>query len=69
MADDVYRTRSLGAAAEGIPDQYADGKAARVWQVYIGDKNLRTKHYRDFLVGLLREKGCKTVLDVACGQG
>ncbi|KAF4526034.1 hypothetical protein B566_EDAN000827, partial [Ephemera danica] len=69
MADGVYRTRSLGAAAEGIPDQYADGKAARVWQVYIGDKNLRTKHYRDFLVGLLREKGCKTVLDVACGQG
>jgi len=68
-ADSVFRTRSLGTAAEGVRDQYADGKAARVWQVYIGDKNSRTQHYKDFLVGLLRKKGCKRILDVACGQG
>ncbi|CAB3370121.1 Hypothetical predicted protein [Cloeon dipterum] len=69
MVDSVFRTRSLGAAAEGVRDQYADGKAAKVWQVYIGDKNSRTQHYKDFLVGLLRKKGCKRILDVACGQG
>ncbi|XP_071441892.1 glycine N-methyltransferase [Hetaerina americana] len=69
MVDSVFRTRSLGAPAEGVKDQYADGKAAKVWTVYVGDKKSRTKHYRDFLVGLLREKGCKSILDVACGTG
>ena len=38
MVDSVYRTRSLGVAAEGLPDQYADGKAAKVWELYIGHK-------------------------------
>jgi hypothetical protein len=69
MVDCVFRTRSLGTAAEGVRDQYADGKAARVWEVFIGDKNSRTQHYQQFLVGLLRAKGCRTVLDVACGTG
>jgi glycine N-methyltransferase len=69
MVDSVFRTRSLGTAAEGVRDQYADGKAAHVWEVFIGDKNSRTQHYRQFLVGLLRAKGCQTVLDVACGTG
>ena len=67
--DSVFRTRSLGAAAEGVRDQYADGKAAKVWEVFIGDKKQRTKNYKDFLVGLLREKGCRRILDVACGTG
>lgn len=69
MMDSVFRTRSLGAAAEGVRDQYADGKAAKVWEVFIGDKKQRTKNYKDFLVGLLREKGCRRILDVACGTG
>jgi glycine N-methyltransferase len=69
MVDSVFRTRSLGTAAEGVRDQYADGKAAHVWEIFIGDKNSRTQHYRQFLVGLLRAKGCRTVLDVACGTG
>lgn len=69
MVDSVFRTRSLGTAAEGVRDQYADGKAAHVWEIFIGDKNSRTQHYREFLVGLLRAKGCRTVLDVACGTG
>lgn len=69
MTDSVFRTRSLGIPAEGVRDQYADGKAAKVWEVYIGDKNQRTQNYRDFLVGLLREKGCHRILDVACGTG
>lgn len=67
--DLVFRTRSLGAPAEGVRDQYADGKAAKVWQVLIGDKKQRTQVYKDFLVGLLRDKGCKRILDVACGTG
>lgn len=67
--DSVFRTRSLGTAAEGIRDQYADGRAAKVWEVFIGDKKQRTQNYRDFLVGLLREKGCRKILDVACGTG
>ncbi|KAK9875626.1 hypothetical protein WA026_009424 [Henosepilachna vigintioctopunctata] len=66
---DTIRTRSLGTAVEGVPDQYADGKAAKVWEIFIGDQNSRTKNYRDFLVNLLRKKGCKRILDVACGTG
>lgn len=67
--DTVLHMRSLGAAAEGVKDQYADGTAAKVWEVFIGDKKQRTQNYKEFLVGLLREKGCKRVLDVACGTG
>lgn len=67
--DSVFRTRSLGTAAEGVRDQYADGRAAKVWEVFIGDKKQRTQNYRDFLVGMLREKGCRRILDVACGTG
>lgn len=66
---DVFVTRSFGAAAEGIKDQYADGKAAKVWGLCIGDKKERTQKYKDFLVGMLQKKGCKRILDVACGTG
>lgn len=69
MVDSVYRTRSLGTASEGLPDQYADGKAAKLWEIYIGDKNSRTEYYKTFLLSLLQEKNCMTVLDVACGTG
>ncbi|XP_020664003.1 glycine N-methyltransferase isoform X1 [Pogona vitticeps] len=69
MVDSIYRTRSLGVAAEGLPDQYADGRAARVWQLYIGDTRSRTAEYKNWLVSLLRGQRCKTVLDVACGTG
>lgn len=56
-------------AAVGLPDQYADGKAAKVWQLYIGDTKSRTEEYRSWVVSLLKQQGCKTVLDVACGTG
>nr|XP_048301290.1 glycine N-methyltransferase [Myodes glareolus] len=69
MVDSIYRTRSLGVAAEGLPDQYADGEAARVWQLYIGDTRSRTAEYKAWLLGLLRQHGCHRVLDVACGTG
>ncbi|KAM5126368.1 glycine N-methyltransferase, partial [Mantella aurantiaca] len=69
MVDSVYRTRSLGVAAEGLPDQYADGRAARVWHYYIGDKRSRTDEYRTWIISLLQKHDCKTVLDVACGTG
>lgn len=69
MVDSIYRTRSLGVASEGIPDQYADGKAAKVWEYYIGSRNERTDVYRSWITQLLREKNCKRVLDVACGTG
>lgn len=69
MVDSVYRTRSLGVAAEGLPDQYADGKAAKVWEYYIGSKQQRTEQYKHWIVNLLHERNCKTVLDVACGTG
>lgn len=68
-ADSVFRARSDGISAEGVRDQYADGKAAKVWEVFIGDKSSRTDNYRNFLVNLLRKKGCKRILDVACGTG
>jgi len=69
MVDSIYRTRSLGVAAEGIPDQYADGKAARVWEAYIGCQQTRTSQYRQWIVELLRRKSCSEILDAACGTG
>ena len=65
----VYRTRTLGIPAEGMKDQYADGKAAKVWELYIGDKNQRTQIYKDFIIGLLKKHKCQDILDVACGTG
>lgn len=69
MVGGVLYTRSLGAPAEGLKDQYADGRAAKVWEVFIGDQNSRTKTYKQFLLNSLRAKGCKRILDVACGTG
>ncbi|EDV21746.1 uncharacterized protein TRIADDRAFT_59780 [Trichoplax adhaerens] len=69
MVDSVYRTRSLGVGATGLKDQYADGKAARVWQSYIGDTSTRTANYRHWLRDLLKHYEADTVLDVACGTG
>lgn len=66
---DSIQTRSTGISAEGVRDQYADGKAAKVWESFIGDKRTRTDNYRNFLVDLLRKNNCKRVLDVACGTG
>ncbi|XP_055855883.1 glycine N-methyltransferase [Episyrphus balteatus] len=68
-ADSVFVARSQGISAEGIRDQYADGKAAKVWEIFIGDKRSRTDNYKHFLIDLLRSKGCKRLLDVACGTG
>jgi len=67
--DSVFRTRSLGVGAVGLPDQYADGKAAKVWQLYIGDTKCRTEEYKSWVVSLLKQQGVQTVLDVACGTG
>ncbi|KAL3217925.1 hypothetical protein MRX96_031854 [Rhipicephalus microplus] len=67
--DHVYQTRSLGVGSEGIPDQYADGRAAKVWELYIGEREKRTEHYKEFLSNKLRDLGCHHVLDVACGTG
>lgn len=60
---------SYGLLAEGVQDQYADGRAAKVWEIFIGDKRSRTDNYKNFLLKLLREKGCRRILDVACGTG
>lgn len=68
-SDNTMFIRSNGISAEGIRDQYADGKAAKVWEIFIGDKKSRTQNYRNFLVDLLRKRGCKRILDVACGTG
>lgn len=69
MVDSIYRTRSLGVAAEGLPDQYADGKAAKVWEYYIGCKQTRTSSYKEWLTKIVNKKKCKSILDVACGTG
>ena len=50
-------------------DQYADGRAARVWQMYIGGTSTRTLKYKTFLTDILRRHNCSTVFDVACGTG
>lgn len=68
-SDKVFHSRSQGIPSEGVKDQYADGKAARIWKKYIGDSNKRTQNYRNFLTGILRKHGCVKVLDAACGTG
>lgn len=68
-ADKVFHSRSQGIPSEGVKDQYADGKAARAWNKFIGDSNQRTQNYKNFLIGLLRANGCQRVLDIACGTG
>lgn len=68
-SQNVFQLRTLGVSVEGIRDQYADGKAAKVWELFIGDKQTRTNVYREFLVDLLKKRGCKRILDVACGTG
>lgn len=65
----VYRTRSMGVPGSGIADQYADGTAAALWELYIGDKDQRTHKYKEFMTGVLRENKCKNILDAACGTG
>lgn len=69
MADTVFYSRSHGISAAGVADQYADGRAAKVWKVFMGDRNSRTQNYKNFLVGLLKERGCHRILDIACGTG
>lgn len=54
---------------EKLGDQYADGKAAKVWEMYIGSKQKRTENYKSFICQLLRNHKCTRVLDVACGTG
>ena len=36
--------------------QYEDGKAAKVWKLYIGDESGRASNYKNFLVSLYLEK-------------
>lgn len=61
---DFYRK-----GTSGFSEQYSDGKAARVWEKYIGGTRRRTDHYRRWIVDLLRDNGCRHVLDTACGTG
>ncbi|GBP03216.1 Glycine N-methyltransferase [Eumeta japonica] len=68
-ADKVFVSRSAGIPSEGVKDQYADGKAARIWKKFIGDSNERTQKYKDFLIGLLKKHNCVKILDAACGTG
>lgn len=62
---DFYRK----GAESGFGEQYSDGKAARVWEKYIGGTQRRTDQYRRWIVDLLRDNGCRHVLDTACGTG
>ena len=52
-----------------MSDQYSDGIAAKLWQLYIGESNERTKTYKKFLVDLLRNARVRNVCDAACGTG
>ncbi|XP_021203798.2 glycine N-methyltransferase [Bombyx mori] len=63
------RALSISSKIETIKDQYADGKAAGIYNLLIGDSNQRTKYYKDFLIGMLKKNNCKNILDAACGTG
>jgi len=55
--------------ANAFTDQYSDGKAARVWEKYIGGTERRTEQYKRWVIDLLRDNACHHVLDAACGTG
>jgi glycine N-methyltransferase len=61
--------RSYSSGVSGLTDQYADGKAAQVWQLYIGDCSSRTTNYKEFVTSQLKSHRCKEILDAACGTG
>merc|ERR1711955_79103 len=63
------QTVSPGVAQSGVADQYADGTAAKVWHLHIGEHMARTTNYKNFLVKLLKDKKAYTILDAACGTG
>merc|ERR1711892_1292632 len=65
----TLETQSAGVGASGLADQYADGKAAKNWKLYIGEKDGRTTNYKSFLTKLLRERKAHSLLDAACGTG
>lgn len=69
VADNIMQSRFDGISADGIRDQYADGRAAKVWELFIGDRSSRTDNYKNFLLELLRGKRCHRILDAACGTG
>lgn len=54
---------------ENIRDPYEEGTAPEMWGILVGDENLRTNNYKNFLVSLLQMKGCRRILDAACGTG
>merc|ERR1711942_117368 len=62
-------TQSAGVGASGVADQYADGKAAKNWELYIGEQDGRTLNYKNFLLNLLKKKKAENILDAACGTG
>ena len=67
MVDSFNEISTLGVASANVPDQYADGKAAKVWELYIGHDQKRTSQYKKWIFNLLREKNCTNVLDVVLG--
>jgi len=52
-----------------VLDQYADGVAATNWLLYIGEQKDRTTNYKNFLIKLLKDNKCFTILDAAAGTG
>jgi len=60
---------SPGVAQSGVLDQYADGVAATNWLLYIGEQKDRTTNYKNFLIKLLKDNKCFTILDAAAGTG
>lgn len=71
VADNIMQSRfdGLSGGDGSVRDQYADGRAAKVWTEFIGDRSSRTDNYKNFFLELLRSKGCRRILDVACGTG
>lgn len=50
-------------------DQYSDGRAAKVWELYMGNKSSRTEAYKQWFINAFKEEGVKRVIDLACGTG
>ena len=54
--DRTFRMRSLGTATPGITDQYSDGKAAKVWQLYIGGPLLTFSLFGPFSANIIIDR-------------
>lgn len=69
IVESIFKSGTDATPLDGAYDQYADGKAAKIWDIFVGDTEARAGNIKKFLVEVLQRHGCKRILDAAAGNG